>query len=212
MASLDDLRTMIQRTRKKLDRQRKVLDGFRTDVGQLKRSSFSSSELGDSPAALKNQLSSSMSNLPQSSFGSSASGVSSAALKNQLSSTTPSLRNVSSEPCVGNDYGNRIGERRLQRSQSAGSVRSSPARVSRRMVQRSESHADLTNGAGHMHHLVRGGTPTTRPRSSEGLPVGPRKPPDFTLQKEQSLREQSLRPASRGGNRRGSHSQLIGDL
>lgn len=202
-ASIDDLRTMIQRTRKKLDRQRSVLDGFRTDVRQLKGSSFGSSEPDASSAALKNKLSSSTPSLRRSSFGSLESGASSAALNNQLSSTTPSLPNASSVPCVGNDYGISIGEGRLQRSQSAGTIRSSPGMVSRRTVQRSDSHADLTHG---VHKLLRGSTPTIRPSSSGGLSNGPRRPPDFTLQKEQSLR-----PASRGGSRSGSCSQLSVD-
>merc|ERR1712118_584699 len=44
LASLDDLRFLIQRTRKKLDRQNTVLDGFRTEVRQLKSSSSGPSE------------------------------------------------------------------------------------------------------------------------------------------------------------------------
>jgi len=179
MASLDDLRNLIQRTRTKLDRQRKVLDGFRTDVRQLKSSSFGPSEATASAGAQKGRLASSMSSLPSASLASS-------------------LPNACSAPCI-KDYGRATGERRLQRSQSAGSIRSSAGVVSRRAVQRSDSYADLSTGMEAakimgVHDLIRGGTTTTRPRSSAG---GPRRPPDFSLQQETSLRPSSSCSSSR---------------
>lgn len=186
MASLDDLKTLIKRTRTKLDRQRKVLDGFRTDVRQIKSSSFRSSESGAS-APLKNQLTSSAPTLPN-------------------ASSVYSLPNASSAPCITDSE--RPKQPRLQRSQSAGSIRSSPGVVSRRMVQRSESYADLTDGIEiarmlGVDHLMRcGGAAASRPSSSGGLP---RRPPDFVMQQENSVR-----PASRGGST-GSSRRLMSE-
>eukprot|EP00746_Dinoflagellata_sp_MGD_P161604 gnl/MRDRNA2_/MRDRNA2_88812_c0_seq1.p1 gnl/MRDRNA2_/MRDRNA2_88812_c0~~gnl/MRDRNA2_/MRDRNA2_88812_c0_seq1.p1 ORF type:complete len:276 (+),score=44.15 gnl/MRDRNA2_/MRDRNA2_88812_c0_seq1:88-828(+) len=180
MGSLDDLRKLIQRTRSKLDRQRKVLDGFRTDVRQLKSSSFGPSE-SVATTPFKNQ---------QTLRGQS----STPSLPNAPS--TFSLPNASSAPGIMDcEYPK---QPRLQRSQSAGSIRSAPGMVSRRMVQRSESYADLTDGMEiakmiGVDHLFRGGgKAASRPSSSGGMP---KRPPDFMLQQETSLR-----PASRGGS------------
>merc|ERR1712118_212236 len=81
LASLDDLRFLIQRTRKKLDRQNTVLDGFRTEVRQLKSSSSGPSQYGTLATPSKNHLSSSTSTLPS-------------------PSSVSSFPNASSAPCI----------------------------------------------------------------------------------------------------------------